>query len=100
MIVKIHKATRYVVAVCDEDLVGKKFFDEDNVRQIDMTSQFFKGELKNEDETIELMADMKKEDAIFNIVGEKSTAVALKAKIISEEGITKIAGIPIALALL
>ncbi len=100
MLVKIHKATRYVVAICDTDLFGKKFLDADNTRQIDLTTSFFQGEEKSEEETEELILDMVREDASFNIVGEKSCQIALKAGAIDEDGITKIADIPIALTLL
>ena len=45
------------------------------------------------------MQDMKKEDATFNIIGEKSVNTALKAGIISKQGINKIQGIPFTLIL-
>ena len=43
---------------------------------------------------------MKKEDATFNIVGEKSTNAAMKAELISKESINTIQGIPFSLILL
>ena len=46
------------------------------------------------------MQKMQKEDATFNIVGNKSIKAALKAGIISEEGIKKIQGVQFALVLL
>jgi hypothetical protein len=100
MLVKIHKGTRIVVAVCDTELFNKKFFDEDGLRQVDLTGNFFKGEEQNEEQLAEVLLDFKREDASFNIVGEKSCAIALKKKIISKDGIIRIAGIPIALWLL
>jgi len=100
MLVKLHKGTRHVLAVCDTELFGKKYFDDDGIRQVDLTGGFFKGEEKTEEEIGEIMADFKREDASFNIVGEKSCAIALKKKIIAKEGILNIAGIPIALGLL
>lgn len=99
MIIKIHKATRYVVAICDENLMGKKFEDEDGLRQIDLTGIFFKGESKTEEEVIEAIKDFKREDASFNIVGKESIACAIKSKIISQNEIIEIAGIPIAMIL-
>lgn len=98
MLVKITKRYRNIVAVCDSNLIGKKF-EEDNF-QLDLTGNFFKGEETSEKETIKIMQDMSKEDAIFNIVGEKSINTALKAGIISQQGIKKIQDIPFALVLL
>ena len=100
MLIKIHKATRYVVAICDSELYGKKYLDNDGVRQIDLTTRFFQGEEKNPEEIEEIIQDYKREDASFNIVGENACKLALKSKIIDKRGITKIANIPIALVLL
>ena len=44
--------------------------------------------------------DMKKEDATFNLVGEKTIKTAIEAGIISGENIGRIDGIPFALVLL
>jgi len=43
---------------------------------------------------------MLKEDSTFNIIGKKSVNAALKAGIITKDGIKKIQGIPFALILL
>ncbi len=99
MLIKTHRATRFVVAICDSELIDKKFFDEDGLRQIDLTGQFFKGEEKSEEEIAEYLLDMKREDACFNIVGEKACAIAKKAKIVEEDEIITIANIPIAMIL-
>jgi len=99
-LIKIHKATRYVVAICDTELFGRKFLDNDNTKQLDLTTSFFKGEEKSEEETEEIIIDMMREDASFNIIGEKSCQIALTAGAIDENGITKIANIPVALTLL
>ena len=81
LLVKIHKATRYVVAICDKDIFGQKFLDADNLRQIDLTTSFFQGEEKSEDEVEEIMLDMVREDASFNLVGEKTCEIALKTEL-------------------
>ncbi len=96
MIVKIHRTNdgRNILAVCDSDLLGKKF--EENDLQLDLTSNFYKGEEKNEQEVLELF----KISPIINLVGEKSINLALKAKIIGKKHIIKIKNIPHAEALL
>ena len=98
MIINIIKGYRYIVAICDSDLIGKKF--EQGKFQLDLTSSFFKGENISEKDLIKKMQKMVKEDATFNIVGEKSINTAIKAGIISEKGIKKIDRIPFALILL
>jgi hypothetical protein len=98
MKIKIHQAYRTIVAVVDSDLVGKVF--EEGIMRIDVRQNFFGGDEKNKEEIIEILKDMKKEDATFNIVGKEACESALKAGVISEEGIIHIGGVPIALVLL
>jgi len=98
MLVKIIKSYRDIVAICDSELLGKKF--EQGKFQLDVKENFFKGDETDEEKVIEIMKDMEKEDSTFNIIGKKSVNAALKAGIISEEEIKKIQGIPFALILL
>jgi len=97
MFVRIIKTYRDVIAICDADLIGKKF--EENDFQLDVKENFFKGEKVSEEELIEIIKYEAVEDATFNIIGEKSVNTALKAGIISEESIRKIQGIPFVLIL-
>jgi len=98
MFFKIHKSCRYVVAICDSDLIGKKF--EQDKFQLDVKESFFKGEEASEKELINIIKDYSKEDATFNIVGEKSVSASIKAGIITKQGIKKINNIPFALVLM
>jgi hypothetical protein len=96
--IKIHKAYRIVAAICDSDILGKKF--EEGIKQLDIRENFYKGDEKSEQEIIELMTDLAMEDATFNIAGKQSCECALKAGIICKEGIKTIQNIPYALVLL
>ena len=98
MFINIIDSYRYVVAICDKELIGKKF-EQDNL-QLDIKESFYKGEEKTKQETISFMQNMSKEDSTFNIIGEKSVNCALQAEIISKNGIKKIKNIPFALVLL
>lgn len=98
MFVKIHNSYRNVIAICDSELIGKKF--EEDKFQLDIKENFFKGEKIDEEKVIDMMRNMLKEDSTFNIIGEKSVNSALKAGIITKDGIKKIQGIPFALILL
>jgi hypothetical protein len=87
-----------MVALADTNLIGKKF--EEGIRQIEIKPAFFQGEEKNKAEIIEILKNMQKEDAIFNIIGRESVKCALTAGIIKKEGIMLIDNVPIALVLL
>tara|TARA_Y100000310_G_scaffold12560_1_gene12949 strand:- start:13406 stop:13690 length:285 start_codon:yes stop_codon:yes gene_type:complete len=89
MYVKIHETeNKDIVAVCDEDLIGKKFEEKELI--LDVSEEFYKGEKMDEKRTLEIM---KKAD-ILNIVGEKSIDLASKNDIVSKMNIIKIKGIP------
>ena len=98
MFIKIHKAYRDVVAVCDSELLGKYF--EQGVAVLNVRENFYNGEQKSSEEMVELLEDLSKEDSTFSIVGPESVKCALKAGIISEEGVKHVQGIPFALVLL
>jgi hypothetical protein len=98
MLVNIIKSYRDIVAVCDKELLGKRF--EEGQFQLDVKESFFGGNEISVEELIYLMQDMSKEDATFNLVGEKTIDTAIKAGIISGDGVGEIAGIPFALVLL
>ncbi len=98
MYAKVHKSRRSVVAISDEELIGKRF--EEGKMQLEIKEHFFKGEQLDEENLLKLMLREKREDSTFNIVGEKSVSLALKNGIISEGNISKVQGIPFALVLL
>lgn len=98
IIVNVIKSYRYIIAICDPILLGKQF--EQGEFQLDIKESFFKGNEVDEEQAIKIMQNMAKEDATFNIVGEESVNIALKAGIITKEGIKRIQGIPFALVLL
>lgn len=89
ILVKIHK-TKYrdIVAVCDANLIGKKF--EEGDLQLDITERFYKGTELSEDEIIFLLRTAEN----INVVGEESIAIAVKSGMISKSNIIKIKGIP------
>ncbi|MBI2047306.1 DUF424 family protein [Candidatus Pacearchaeota archaeon] len=95
MLVKIHKSYRDVVAVCDSELIGKRL--EEGIMQLEINENFFKGEEKAEKEAVNIIRNAAGEDATFNIVGRQAVDAALKAGIISREGIKTIQGVPFAL---
>jgi len=97
IIIKAHKSYREVVAICDANLLGKKFFEGERI--LDLTGQFFDGEKYSSGEALEKITFYVREDATFNIVGEESVALCLKLGIITKEGILRVDGVPFALVL-
>ena len=97
MFVKIYESYRIIVAICDEELIGKVL--EEGKFYLEIKESFFKGKSVSEKEVMEIIEDMSKEDATFNIVGKNSINAALKTGIISEEGVRTINGIPFTLVL-
>ena len=98
MYLNVIRSYRDVVAVCDKELLGKKF--EEGIRQLDVKENFYKGEEVSENEALETMQKFAAEDATFNIVGHKAVATAIRAEIIEPESVSHVARIPFALVVL
>ncbi|MEK6926504.1 MAG: DUF424 family protein [Nanoarchaeota archaeon] len=98
MLVKIIKTYRDVVAICDTEILGKYF--EEGDFQLDLKESFYGGDEKTEQEVIEIIQDLQREDATFNIVGEKSIKAAVESGLIEKNSAGTIAGIPFAFVLL
>jgi len=89
MHIKIHKKLgRGVVAVCDDDLIGKSF--EENGLSLDVKPDFYMGEKKTKEEIKDILINATN----INIVGKESVSLCLELGIITKENITKIKGIP------
>ena len=95
--IRVHKAYRAIVAVCDSDLLGKKFAEGKRILNL---TDFYKGDEVSEIEAEKLLRDYAGEDATFNIVGEKSVILAVKLGIIDKEGVERVEGVPFALGLM
>ncbi|MFH1972407.1 MAG: DUF424 family protein [archaeon] len=76
--VKIHKD---VIALCDENIIGKTF--EDEKRRIEVSERFYKGELVDEEEVVEIL----KEGKNMNLVGNKVIEIALKIGVAEKKDI-------------
>jgi hypothetical protein len=98
MFLKIHKSYRDVVAICDSDLIGKRF--EEGKFQLDVKESFYKGDEVSEERAIFLLKKISREDATFNIVGKDSVKAAIQAGIIEENAVGEVQGVKFALVLL
>lgn len=90
MFVKIHKGSSCILAICDEDLIGKTF--EEGELCLEVNEEFYKGEKKNKEEVLELLKD--DEIKSINVVGKESVAVAVEAKVINKENVLFIDNVP------
>jgi uncharacterized protein len=89
MIIKVHSADgKKMVAVCDEELLGKKF--KEGEFQIDLTGSFYRGEKTDEKE----LDEMVKNAYLADFVGKKSVEYAQRKGLATDEGVMKIDGIP------
>jgi hypothetical protein len=95
MFTKIHKSYKEVIAICDEDLIGKTF--EEGEKKIFIRKNFFKDQQMSKQEVIKLIYRYANNDATFNIVGKEAISTAIEAGLINEESTMKIQEIPIAL---
>ena len=82
MIVKVHeKEGKILIAAADSDLIGEKFSDGE--KQLDLTSDFYKGEEKTDEE----VGDLVRNADYVNLVGEKAVNLGIKEGIIKQEHI-------------
>ena len=85
MFVKVHQ---HVVAICDEDLLGKSFEDEN--MSLTVSLHFYGGESKNREEILRFL----RESANLNLVGKKIVSRAIGENVINERDVLYIKGVP------
>lgn len=90
MILKEHKTPdgRLVVALCDDDLLGKKF--EEGKLCLDLSGDFYKGEEKEENEVLDSLKDA----CAINAVGKKAVDFLIKNNFVDKEKVIYVLGIP------
>ena len=89
MFVKIHKSNgRHIVAICDEDLIGKEISEGD--LNLNITERFYKEDKLTKEKIIKIM----KNSLNLNIVGKNSIKLALDNNIIEKDAIIEINKIP------
>jgi hypothetical protein len=78
-----------LVAICDEELIGKEIKIEKNF-STSASERFYKEKLIDEKEALDLM----EKATIGNLLGERIIKLAIEKNIISPEGVILIGGIP------
>ena len=85
---KYNADEKIIVAVCDKNIIGKKFREGELVLKLE--ESFYKGEETCREEVIEALMSA----AIANISGERSIACAVDCGCVDPETIIFIEGIP------
>lgn len=87
--VKVHHSGKdVVVAVCDEELLGKTFTE--GAVKIEVSEKFYGGEKMNIKEAMKIA----KKATIANFLGKNSVKYAIKSKLIHKDSVIIIASIP------
>jgi len=81
---------RRIVAVCDKELLGKKFEEGERLLDLDANRGFYEGELSDEQS---VKAEISMADSI-NLVGHTSVGVGKTTGLVSDDNILQVAGIP------
>ena len=95
LIVKTHiKNGRTLITVCDKNILGNIYEEGDHI--LDLSSEFYKGDEMNEEETSDLIrnADM------VNLVGANAVKIGVDEDIIDEDSVKTIEGVPYAIGVL
>jgi len=86
---KIHEIKDdLVVAICDEELLGKKIKIKENF-EIEISEEFYGGKLIDEKNAIELI----KKATIANLFGNKIVEIAIRENLIEKENVIEFKGI-------
>lgn len=89
--VKVMKVrNEVVVAICDEDILGKMFEDKDRGLKLEVKEGFYRGVKVKLEDSIQYI----EKATIVNIVGEKAVRLAVERGFISSSGILWVSGIP------
>ncbi len=93
ILVKVHETPNgKLIAVCDEELLGKRY--EEGNKELDLVrySDFYRGEREDEDVFAE---ELDPEDFYtVNAIGERATGVFIKKSIVKKDQIDSVQGIP------
>jgi len=90
MIVAVHKHEdgRLFIAICDEDLIGKKF--EEDEKRLDLTSEYYIGKKMNKEQAWKI-ANL---SYMTSFIGKEAVALGLEKGVVLKEKVITIQGIP------
>jgi uncharacterized protein len=98
VLINIHENYRKIVAICDSDIVGKRF--EEGKLQLDVNEKFYGGKEYEKKKALKILQNALDDDACFNFVGQNSIDLGIEAGLIKKENLIIIQGVPHAIAIL
>ncbi|MDE1873744.1 MAG: DUF424 domain-containing protein [Candidatus Micrarchaeota archaeon] len=91
--VKKHAAEQgLIIAMCDEELMGRVLEEGKLFIDLDRYSEFYRGELVSEEKAKAMVDGVELYSA--NIVGERSVAVMMNKGIVGKEDVKKVGRVP------
>jgi len=87
-VVKVRGET--VVAVCDEEILGRKFVDRKKGLKLEVNERFYRGNLVDIKDSLNLIRNA----SIANLVGSRIVDEALNAGLIQSRAIIRVKGVP------
>ena len=87
-LLRVHEDS--VVAVCDADILGKKFFENDLV--VDVDSDFFGGKPASSDEVVDAVQGA----TSVNAVGNEVVGLLVERGVVSSIGVRVVDGVKVA----
>jgi len=87
-VVKVRGET--VVAVCDEEILGKKFVDQARGLKLEINEKFYRGVLMDVKSSLSLI----REASIANLAGSRIVGEALNAGLIHSRAVIRVEGVP------
>ena len=81
-----------VVAMCDQELIGRVLRSGKLLVDLDRYASFYKGELLSEDEAAERLGSEKIYSA--NVVGERSIGIVVKCGLACADDVMSVGGVP------
>ena len=86
------------MAVCDNNLLGKRF--EEGKLQLNVDEKFYGGKEYEKKKALKILQNALDDDACFNFVGKNSIDLGIEAGLVKKENQITIQSVPHALAFL
>ncbi len=83
-----------VLAMCDEDLLGKKFEEGELAVDLKLYESFYKGERLSKENALDFSVNFSRRFCNYNLIGKESISIIAKIVKIDEPNVKKIGGIP------
>ena len=93
ILVNVHETPNgKLIAVCDEELLGRRFSEGNKELDLDRYADFYRGEAEDED----VFADGLDPEDFYtvNAIGERATGVFIKKGIVKKSQVDSVQGIP------